>query len=260
MSLPGVTASPDVGDYQKLASVYDLLHPDRDIEVDFYVSLVDRQVSSILDLGCGTGALTGPLEAKRSAQHGCRGQTVGLDSSSAMLAQGRLRCRDVLWVEGDMRSPGVTGPFDLIVSGLNTIQHLLTDAEMLATFGSVRRLLAPSGIFAFDIFNPDPAFLQPLRQDSLVRRLSGPQGLFELRECTSYDKDNRVLTISWRLPPIDAGPGDTARFRMRQYWPEDISSLLAKAGLAVVDLYGDFAGGAFCSSAPRQVYRCRVAQ
>lgn len=241
--------------YSKLAPFYEDIHPGRAIEVDYYRNIVSNDVRTILDIGCGTGVLTYPLDAARRQRSG-RGCTLGLDASPAMLGQARARPNDIIWIEGDMRRPPLWGRFDLITCGLNTVQHLLSDEDALAMFLAVTDRLAPEGIFAFDLFHPDPAYLQPLRKGAFVRSVRTEEGCFDLTEDTRYDAASRILSIVWRLP----GDSGSAPFRMRQYWPEHVAALLRGAGLEIVAAHGGFASEPIGPAARRQVYRCRRAR
>jgi SAM-dependent methyltransferase len=256
MSTCGVDMWSEMDGYSKLAPLYEAIHPEREEEVEYYRSLVTDDVHTILDIGCGTGVLTFPMDAARSAHGAGEGYSVGLDASPAMLAQARRRASAIRWVDGDMRKPPVFGSFDLVTCGLNTFQHLLSDADALAMLRAVAERLAPAGIFAFDLFHPDPTYLRPSRQGAFVRSVRIADSDFDLVEDTHYDPVNRILSIVWRLPGAQGG-GHDAPFRMRQYWPGHVTALLAEAGLEVVAAHGGFRGESLGPGASRQVYRCR---
>lgn len=244
--------------YSVLAGFYEDIHAGRSAEIDYYVGLVTDDVCNILDIGCGTGVLTFPLEAARRARPSQSGCCIGLDASPAMLAEARRRESGIVWVEGDMRSPPLFGSFDLVTCGLNTFQHLLSDADALAMLRAVAERLAPSGVFAFDIFHPDPMFLVPSRERAFVRAVQSEQGSFDLIEDTRYDPESRILSILWSLP--SGGGSSDATFRMRQYWPEHVAALVAQAGLAIEAVHGGFRGEPLGAGQARQVYRCRRLQ
>ena len=58
-----------------------------------------------------------------------------------------------------MRDFALGGDFNVIFIARNSLLHLLSTVDLLAAFTAVRRHLAPNGIFAFDIFNPDVRLL-----------------------------------------------------------------------------------------------------
>jgi trans-aconitate 2-methyltransferase len=96
----------------------------------------------VLDLGCGDGALTAELHARLGAS-----ETVGVDSSPAMLGQATPRTGAGLRFElGDAGHPG-GGPFDLILS--NAALHWVPDHAALLP--RLAALLAGGGQLAVQV-------------------------------------------------------------------------------------------------------------
>ncbi len=115
---------------------------------DFYgtavrlVSLRGGEVRRVLDLGAGTGLMSGAvLEAFPVAQ------LVLLDGAAAMLAEARERLpeRSITTLEADLRDPLPAGPFDAVVSALAI--HHLEDADKRRLFDRIGRVLRPGGVF-----------------------------------------------------------------------------------------------------------------
>ena len=77
----------------------------------------DARVSSILDLGCGTGELTAKLQKKLEAQF-----VLGIDSSAAMLARAqKFQTDSLVFEQAAMESFKPSQKFDLIFS--NAAMH-----------------------------------------------------------------------------------------------------------------------------------------
>ena len=94
----------------------------------------------VVDLGCGSGELTAELHRRLGP-----GQTLGLDSSPAMLERSRPRERDGLRFElGDIADFGGDGGWDVVFS--NAALHWLPDHEPL--FGRLAGALAAGGQLA----------------------------------------------------------------------------------------------------------------
>lgn len=131
-----------------LAELYDVFHPwELRSDLAFYLPLV-MSAESVLDVGCGTGAL---LHRAREAGHG--GQLCGLDPGGAMLEQARQRS-DVEWILGDLGSVRWNQQFDLVVMTGHAFQVFVdcgwrTKSRRLSTgtaFSSPRRSRAPTGV------------------------------------------------------------------------------------------------------------------
>jgi SAM-dependent methyltransferase len=104
-----------------------------------------QPVESVLDLACGTGVLARQLAARAK-------RVVGLDASADMLREARARTPDgsVRFVLGDFCDcqPGET--FDAAVCGSDSLNYLERPEQLATVFRSVRRVLRPGGLFAFD--------------------------------------------------------------------------------------------------------------
>src|SRR5919197_1312478 len=119
---------------EQAAALYDVLNPWGPSD-DFYLALVMR-APSVLDVGCGTGALL-----RRARQAGHAGRLCGLDPDPAMLGVARRRA-DVEWVAGTAASMAFGGEFDLAVMTGHAFQALLGDDEVRASLAAVRWALA----------------------------------------------------------------------------------------------------------------------
>jgi SAM-dependent methyltransferase len=143
--------SRDIYDHPAL---YDALFP-IGAHLPFYSGVSERS-GSVLELACGTGLLTVPL-----ASRGTR--VIGLDLSPTMLGAARERASvakvSVDFVEGDVRTFAFDRRFDTIIVARNSLLHLNTNEDLLAALRGIVRHLAPDGVFAFDIFNPDVRIL-----------------------------------------------------------------------------------------------------
>jgi SAM-dependent methyltransferase len=95
----------------------------------------------VLDLCCGTGQL-----AQHFLEHGF--PVVGLDLSPAMLEHA---ARNTL---GYVASFSLPERFGLVVSTFDALNHLPGLDALQACFRSVRAVLAPGGLFVFDLNTP----------------------------------------------------------------------------------------------------------
>ena len=91
----------------------------------------------VIDLGCGTGALTALLHQTLEAR-----LTLGLDRSSNMLERSRAaRAPGLSFVRGDFAAPPLRGAFDVVFSNAALHWH----AGQRALLDRLRGLLRPGG-------------------------------------------------------------------------------------------------------------------
>src|SRR5580698_9446935 len=99
-----------MADYDPLAKFYDRLMSDSSIRSKRIIRCIERYgsgASSLLELGCGTGAVLAGLSAI--------GSLAGLDISPNMLDVARARLPDAQFIQGDISSFDLGRKFDVIV-------------------------------------------------------------------------------------------------------------------------------------------------
>jgi SAM-dependent methyltransferase len=239
------------------ATLYDWEYRRRREDLGFYRMLADERGGPVLDLGCGTGRLMVPLLQDGHV-------VVGVDHARAMLARAAERVarlppsgrRRALLVRADLRRLAVEAAprFALAIVAFHGIQHLVTDAELLGFFRRVRAALIPGGWLAFDLFAPDPAFMARVRAAGPARRwhrtlfrhpLTGRREAYSASY--AFDARRGTLLTTFHYQPVDAlgrrrGPERHVRLCHRQLEPTAVADLLTRAGLALLQSWGDFRG------------------
>ena len=99
--------------------------------------------SSLLELGCGTGAVLYGLSAV--------GSLSGLDISLGMLDIARARLPDVQFMQGDISSFDLGRRFDVIVCTYDVLNHLTEFDRWVSCFACVSEHLTEGGLFIFDV-------------------------------------------------------------------------------------------------------------
>ena len=237
----------------------------------YYRALARGVGGPVLELACGTGRLTIPIAADGH-------EVVGLDASPAMLRRARQKAEswssrlqapragldipddlDLTFVEGDMRSFDLGRQFPLIIVSCNSLAHLITNDELKACFSAVLRHLAPGGLLAFDIVNPDVRALARNALDS-VRLDLGPNRSsgIAVEEFAAYDPVQQVRLLSWRVREPEVGIREVAPFRLRQIFPQELPLLLEASGLELAARHGDFASNPLMGQSLNQVCLARV--
>lgn len=220
-----------------------------------YAALAERHPGPVLELACGTGQLTVPLAAPGR-------RVVGLDLSPAMLAAARRRAdaagADVELREADMRAFALGERFALVFVARNSLLHLHAAADLIATFAAVRRHLAPGGVLAFDVFNPDVRLLARLagERSPVMRVGSEAYGTLTVEATSDYDAASQVNRATWYVSTAEQPDRWVAPLHLRSIFPQELPLLLAAAGFRLRHRAGDLRGGAFTSASPRQVCVC----
>ncbi|MEU3978606.1 class I SAM-dependent methyltransferase [Streptomyces sp. NPDC026672] len=219
-----------------LASLYDALNPWGPGD-DFYLDLV-MSARSVLDVGCGTGQLLA-----RARREGHEGTLTGLDPAAAMLIQARHREPDVSWVLGDLGTRLWDGEFDLVVMTGHAFQVFAHDDELHEALTAVRSALAPGGRFVFETRHPAGRPWTRWTSDD-VRTVTDPEGraVKVRREVDGTPAGHRVTVKEtfeseiWPRPRI-------SRSTLHFPDPDRLSLVLGRAGLRVLEQYGDWERG-----------------
>jgi len=233
-----------------LAALYDLFCGKR-TDFEFYLKWV-MSAKSVLDVGCGTGAL---LRMARKAGHA--GRLCGLDPAVGMLAQAR-KCSDIEWILGDLASVQFRREFDLIVMTGHAFQVLVTDNELRVALAAIRRALTDDGRFAFETRNPLVREWEHWTPDKAAKVIDGDGASVHMsREVRSVDGDtvsfqHTFTGPSWEMP-------QTSRSTLRFLRADAVASLLSEADLAIEQQFGDWDGSTLIASSPEIITIARRA-
>lgn len=237
--------------------LYDTLLPVSANQLTFYETLAERQDGAVLALACGSGQLIVPIASRGLP-------ATGLDMSQEMLTAARRRAvaagARVEFVEADMRDFDLGQRFPLIFVARNSLLHLSEPDDFAALFAAVRRHLAPGGIFAFDIFNPDLRLLsRPTGQRFAVMRVdSDSYGELLVEATIDYDRHSQVNRATWFISTAAQKDRWVAPIHLRSIFPQELVVLLAKNGFRLLSRDGDYTGGRFSSESGNQVCQCQA--
>jgi SAM-dependent methyltransferase len=216
----------------RLAALYDLFSARRR-DLDFYLELV-MSASTVLDVGCGTGALL-----HRARELGHTGWLCGLDPARGMLEQARKRS-DVEWYFGDLASVRWDREFDLIVMSGHAFQVFVEDDDLRGSLAAIQSALTDDGRFALETRNPlvrewerwIPAnAAEVVDADGAVVRMT--------REVESPVHGDRVsFTHTFTSPSWDRP--QTSRSTLRFLDAGALSSFLSEARLTIEEQFGDW--------------------
>lgn len=133
-------------DYAGFARFYDRIMGDRTPEIDRIRSYVTRHrpgARTLLELGCGTGALLAGLVRDYSV--------TGVDRSPEMLSVAARVVPGARLLQGDMTTVTLPYRFDLIICMFDTLNHIVAIDGWLAVFRCAHEHLSDGGLFIFDV-------------------------------------------------------------------------------------------------------------
>jgi len=227
---------------------YLALYPHRDAaEAGQLVQLIGRFTGwtsgwRVLDVGCGPGRHAAALE-------GAGVRPVGLDLSSALLRRAREVTSAPL-VRADMRRlPIRAHSVDACLSLFTSFGYFESDAEHAETLAGMASTLRPGGWFVIDFLNAaqvrshvatEPGTLQPGERGSRLRKYLSPDRRYVIKE-------------------IHLADGRQFSERVRLYHATELEAMLAAAGIAVEQRFGDYHGARCIDGAPRALLMGRAA-
>ncbi|HIY73904.1 MAG TPA: class I SAM-dependent methyltransferase [Candidatus Intestinimonas merdavium] len=226
--------------YESLALRYDALTADVDHNAwaDYLEKHFSRSpipIHTVLDLACGTGALTCLL-----AQRGY--EMIGVDLSAEMLSVASEKARDLtgvippMFLQQPMEELDLYGTIDACVCCLDSVNYVTRPAQLERAFARVHLFLMPGGIFVFDINTPEK-----------LRALDGQVFLDETEDAycvwrAEYSKRRRVCTYAmdlFRLTPAGLWERGEELHEEYAYEPDELEEMLRRAGFHHIRRYGD---------------------
>lgn len=239
--------SSNMGDgaYSALFGAYDRLNSETDYAAwaDFICAAFERYkpgLRSVVDLGCGTGAMT--FELWRRGY-----DMTAVDISTDMLSVARDAAEkegagDILWLCQDMRSFELYGTVEAAVCCLDGINHLTGAADLAKCFSLVHNYLEPGGVFIFDVNTPYK-FENFYGENDYILEDDGVMCCWQ----NSYDARRRLC--DFYLSVFEEGEDglwrrtDTVQ-RERCYTYRQLTGALERAGFDVKGVFGDLDFGA----------------
>ena len=164
-----------------------------------------------------------------------------------MLAVARRKphADQVEWIESSAQNYKSHRRFDLSVMTGHAFQVLLTDADALAVLQVMRSHLNERGKIAFETRNPRVDWVAEWA--GRTRMLPGE--VLETLEITGKDGEFISFQTSYRSPHVTLTTSSTLRFPSREH----VEVLIARSGLVVSDVFGDWDAGPFEAARSREM-------
>lgn len=223
--------------YGKFAQVYDLFMDNVDYEgwadcLEKHLKEEDIEDGLVLELGCGTGTMTGLL-ARRGYD------MIGVDNSEEMLAEAMEKKvedgLDILYLLQDMQEFELYGTVRAAVSVCDSLNYITEKEELLQVFRLVNNYLDPGGIFLFDM-NTVHKYRDILGDDTIAENRDEGSFIWE----NSYDPDTglNIYELAVFLPREDGLYEKCEELHcQRAYEQAEIEALIREAGMEIVGVY-----------------------
>lgn len=225
------------------AAYYNLLYKDKNYssEVDYVDSLIKKYsslgISSLLNLGCGTGNHDFLLAEKGYS-------VTGVDLSHSMVDIAKEKIVDkkskVNFFQGDIREVRLHKKYDAVISLFHVMSYQNSNEDVLNTLKTAKVHLKKNGLFIFDCWN-GPGVLRDLpatREKELedeaikVKRLAVP---------VIHYKEN-VVDVNFKLTITNKKTGEITpleeKHPMRYFFTPELKLFFSQAGFTLLDCFG----------------------
>lgn len=205
---------------------YGVSRPERDAE-----DVMESERNLVVDLGCGTGTLTELMYQKGY-------DMIGVDRSESMLNVAMEKKdksgSEILYLQQDMRELDLYSTVGTVFSVCDSLNYILEEEELLTVFSLVENYLFPGGILIFD-FNTDYKYREVIGNATIAENREDCSFIWE----NLYDIEEEINEYDLTLF-VRETDGRFRRFTethlQRGYTPEQISSLVEKAGLKILEM------------------------
>ncbi|WP_108817811.1 class I SAM-dependent methyltransferase [Pseudovibrio sp. Alg231-02] len=209
---------------------------------DYLFNFACTPGGSVLQIACGTGALSNAL-SKQGVN------TVGVDRNPKKIAQAVKRSETVTWLEADARTVHLNQKFDRIIITGNAFQAFATNTDQILVLQTIAAHLKPNGKFAFGMENPKARPWEKWGQKGkplLVRSVEGQR--VSLWQDTAGPDKNGLVSMQTHY---DSDGQHYSRNNMRRFVHRDhIRDLLEAVGLRATASYGDWSALNLNDAAP----------
>jgi len=136
---------------EKYSDIYDIIYSDKDYEkeCDFLEEIFSKfgdKISSILDLGCGSGGHSIILSNRGY-------KIVGVDRSPYMVKKAREKAKkECLFLEHDIRNFRMNREFDAVISMFAVASYQIENDDVISFFRTAFEHLRSGGLFTFDFW------------------------------------------------------------------------------------------------------------
>jgi SAM-dependent methyltransferase len=183
-------------DYAAFSRFYDRIVGDRSEEVARVLTYVEKyrpSATSLLELGCGTGALLEGLSGRL--------EVAGVDRSPEMLAIAAGRLPSARLVRADMTAFSLGVRYDVVICMFDTLNHVPSFPGWKSVFARADEHLADDGLFIFDVntagrltgLHGAPCFLEEFDGNIVMMTVEPDEGWLSLWRTQIFERQDSGL-------------------------------------------------------------------
>jgi SAM-dependent methyltransferase len=225
-------------------------------EIAYYTEIARTVNGPCLDLCCGTGILSIIIA-------GLGVKVYSVDNSASMMGKFKAKLEGQLpviqnritLVQNPMTRFALTEPVNAVICR-DAFFHNLTPSEERETLLCIHRQMAPDGIFAFNIHNPNPQFLlwalseeSSRFKDRQTYDIPGTRNTLTIQEALEADLDKQtILTRLKFLTKAEDGSvikKEESSWLSRYIYPYEMFYLLELCGFSIRAVYGNYKGESY---------------
>ena len=221
------------------AASYDYLYHDKDYEkecdfIEGIFSKKNHRVSSILDLGCGTGGHA-ILLAKRGYN------VTGIDRSEQMLNLARKKSKseglEIDFIEKDIIDLDLGKCFDAVISMFAVMSYQIRNNEVAKVCGNAFKHLNENGIFVFDCWNGMAVITERPTNRLKEVKINKDEGIIRFTNpiCDIQNQTVDVRFKVWNTRGKSILNQTDESHKMRFFFPQEIKYFLQVAGFKEIE-------------------------
>jgi len=221
--------------FKKYAKYYDTFYRDKDYKSEskflarVFSKYSKKKITSVLDLGCGTGNHDFVLEKMGY-------ELTGVDFSSEMLSIAKRKAKSLKskssFFLGDITKVRLKRNFDAVISMFAVMSYLETNDDIASAIKTASAHLNKGGIFVFDFwFGPGVLAQKPSKR----KKIFGARGEKKITRTANSTLNLLSQTVKIKLSVSGHSPKNRSDeiHKMRFLFPKEIEYYLTENGFSV---------------------------
>jgi SAM-dependent methyltransferase len=208
--------------YKAYASYYDRFYQLKDYEKEAWFLneiLSQHQITTVLDVGCGTGS-----HLLKLIHYGYIGEGIDLNTEMVQIANTELHGRAS---QADMRTFNLNRKYDAVVSMFAVFNHNIEVSDARSTLVQCKSHLNEEGVLILDLYNPQSSGQKEATLDGVTKIMK-----WQLNQETQICES----TVSF----IENNQAVEEKFPLRVYSIAQITELLKEAGFKRIEFYDNY--------------------